>query len=358
MGNTCSRSGSQVIADTDRVYTHTTYQEQLRRSHIARGRWSVPGFEGSVDLDTLVDAPSPPARKGTLRVSQDDSLVQETSKPTSRTKDRSSDRNHQRDSTFEDKRNGSFFNRKKKGKNGVSKRNSSKSFQRQLLFDFQLEHCDHGMHRNDSVEILDFDSDLILGSPMDSPSVIHARWGEPVEDPEQMNTCMDFVPNPFKLGFCVNCQKQHEVTSTGDVVFTKEFKKICRPAVSKTAASALDNPAALNNILLAENERESDVDLALILRQRRDILLRLKRMEQDRKVAKPTSKRALSRSMYVRECNDATTKLRMLATSRVHETGATITPESSVATRTTASRSFCASKVMRKHDGRLESVWL
>lgn len=45
-----------------------SYQEQLRRSHMSRGRWSVPGFEGSVDLDTLVDAPSPPARKGTLRV--------------------------------------------------------------------------------------------------------------------------------------------------------------------------------------------------------------------------------------------------------------------------------------------------
>jgi len=109
--------------------------------------------------------------------------------------------------------------------------------------------------------------------------VIHARWGEPVDDPEEEGICTDFEPNPFKLGFCINCQKQHEVQDNGKVAEKKEFKKIARPAVAKTAASALDNPAALQNARKFQ-QRESDVDLAALLRQRRDILLKLNKLEQ------------------------------------------------------------------------------
>lgn len=136
------------------------------------------------------------------------------------------------------------------------------------------------MGADHNIELMHFDSDCILGSPINSPSVIHARWGEPVDDPDEESVCTDFRPNPFKLGFCVNCQKQHEVTTTGAVVSEKNYKKIARPVTSKTAANALDNPAALENA--PEPKRESDVDLTALLRQRRDILLKLSKLDQEK----------------------------------------------------------------------------
>ena len=135
--------------------------------------------------------------------------------------------------------------------------------------------------QTDTFDFYHMDSDLILGTPPDSPSVIHARWGEPVDDPDEEAVCVDFRPNPFKIGFCVNCQKQHDVTTDGSVVEQKAYKKIARPAVAKTAASALDNPMALENAPL-QQQRESDVDLGLLLRQRRDILLKLQRLEHEK----------------------------------------------------------------------------
>ncbi|KAF1322249.1 Polycystin cation channel, partial [Globisporangium splendens] len=138
------------------------------------------------------------------------------------------------------------------------------------------------MAADHNIELMHFDSDCILGSPLNSPSVIHARWGEPVDDPDEESVCTDFRPNPFKLGFCVNCQKQHDVTAGGDVVSEKNYKKIARPVVSKTAANALDNPAALENAPAPKENRESDVDLAALLAQRRDILLKLGKLEQEK----------------------------------------------------------------------------
>lgn len=138
--------------------------------------------------------------------------------------------------------------------------------------------ADHTIDHN--IELTHFDSDLILGSPINSPSMIHARWGEPVDDPDEESVCTDYRANPFKLGFCVNCQKQHDVTTGGDVVSEKNYKKISRPATSKTAANALDNPAAVENAPMPK--RESDVDLAALLRQRRDILLKLSKLDQEK----------------------------------------------------------------------------
>uniref|UniRef100_K3WUG7 Uncharacterized protein n=1 Tax=Globisporangium ultimum (strain ATCC 200006 / CBS 805.95 / DAOM BR144) TaxID=431595 RepID=K3WUG7_GLOUD len=138
------------------------------------------------------------------------------------------------------------------------------------------------MAADHNIELMHFDSDCILGSPLNSPSVIHARWGEPVDDPDEESVCTEFRPNPFKLGFCVNCQKQHDVTAGGDVVSEKNYKKIARPVVSKTAANALDNPAALENAPAPKESRESDVDLAALLAQRRDILLKLGKLEQEK----------------------------------------------------------------------------
>lgn len=137
------------------------------------------------------------------------------------------------------------------------------------------------MGADHNIELMHFDSDCILGSPLNSPSVIHARWGEPVDDPDEESVCTEFRPNPFKLGFCVNCQKQHDVTDGGDVVSEKNYKKIARPVTSRTAANALDNPAALDNAPMPK-DRESDVDLAALLAQRRDILLKLGKLEQEK----------------------------------------------------------------------------
>ncbi|RLN62735.1 hypothetical protein BBJ29_001987 [Phytophthora kernoviae] len=147
---------------------------------------------------------------------------------------------------------------------------------------------DPGYLAGDPIELQPFDSDCILGSPLNSPSVIHARWGEPVDDPDEENVCTDFVPNPFKLGFCVNCMKQHDVMDDGGVAEKKEYKKIARPTISKTAANALDNPSAIpiprsSITMMMEMGRESDIDLAQLLAQRRDVLMKLDQLDLDRK---------------------------------------------------------------------------
>lgn len=131
-----------------------------------------------------------------------------------------------------------------------------------------------------NMDFMHLDSDLILQSPPESPPVIHARWGEPVDDPNEKATCSEFQANPFKLGFCINCQKQHDVNAEGNVVIEKEYTKIARPAVSKTAANALDNPNAVMN--RNRQRHESDVDLAALLKQRREILMKLSRMDQEK----------------------------------------------------------------------------
>lgn len=146
---------------------------------------------------------------------------------------------------------------------------------------------DPGYLGGGDIELTHFDSDCILGSPPDTPTVIHARWGEPVDDPDEESVCTEYQPNPFKLGFCVNCQKQHDVSDGGDVASTKEYKKITRPTVAKYAANALDNPAAVANAPLPSPQhppggRESDVDLAALLQQRREVLLKLKRLELEK----------------------------------------------------------------------------
>lgn len=97
-----------------------------------------------------------------------------------------------------------------------------------------------------------------------SPREIHARWGEP-EDVEQFSVCTDFEPNPFKLGFCRNCQRQHNVTSTGHVDSYKVSNKISRPPVGGTTTKT--SPPQ------EYEERESDVDLTALLRERRKLLI-------------------------------------------------------------------------------------
>jgi hypothetical protein len=164
----------------------------------------------------------------------------------------------------------------RRNRHGSSKKKSAGDSEESVYKPFD----DPGFLGGDPIAMLTIDSDLILGSPPDSPSVIHARWGEPVDDPDEQGVCHEFKPNPFKLGFCVNCQKQHDIAESGEVVEKKKFKKIARPAVAKTATSALDNPAALKNATY--HHKESDVDLALLLKHRRDTLLELSKLEKEK----------------------------------------------------------------------------
>ena len=110
-----------------------------------------------------------------------------------------------------------------------------------------------------------------LGTPP-SPVEIHARWGEPADNPDEYSVCTDFEPNPFKLGFCRNCQRQHKVTTGGHVESIKVSNKIARPAVSKTATNASQQDV----------DRESDVDLAALLRERHRALANLARASKSK----------------------------------------------------------------------------
>ncbi|KAF0696770.1 Aste57867_12491 [Aphanomyces stellatus] len=145
-------------------------------------------------------------------------------------------------------------------------------------------------------EGISIDIDLILGNEVDSPGVIHARWGESADDEEEV--CTEYKANPFKLGFCINCQKQHEMTESGEVKSTKEYKRIStftvwqmqlptNPNIS-IAPEARVGVGRLNmsysqrlrlSTLSDGGGRESDVDLTEILRQRRDILLQLQQQK-------------------------------------------------------------------------------
>jgi hypothetical protein len=108
-------------------------------------------------------------------------------------------------------------------------------------------------------------SRIIVNEPMHSspPHVIDARY---MDDSLSMaalsgvaheEECTDFVPNVFRKGFCMNCQKQHTVdVETGVVSLSRRFTRIDVHAVvpSKTAANAAVNPMALpeNSILSME----------------------------------------------------------------------------------------------------------
>ncbi|DAZ94851.1 TPA: hypothetical protein N0F65_012540 [Lagenidium giganteum] len=315
MGNSCTKSESQVVQSHGR----------WPRRPSERGRWSVPEQTESVDLDELLAAPSPPARRrkkyvngipkhgGYLRWSPS---VEKKKRSKSRKRSKSKRTIEENEPVDLDavlagevKLDKRAKEREKKEKKKRAKEKKkmlrSKSKLKGKSKNADEEEATYNSYEDPGylaavpIEMTHFDSDLILGSPLNSPSVIHARWGEPVDDPDEVSMCQDFQPNPFKLGFCVNCQKQHDVTTNGDVVAQKNYKKIARPAVAKTAASALDNPAALQKMAQPSNtSRESDVDLALLLRQRRDILMKLNKLDQEKARRKELSAAAAVKSGY------------------------------------------------------------
>lgn len=303
MGNSCTRPvESQVV------------QSQRRR-----GRWSNPDQGVSVDLDELIAAPSPPPvhTKATPDRRKKKRSKSRKTRRTKRGTRREEDENDAEPEAIDldaaiagdvdlstlkkdrKKKKEKEKEEKKKAKQKYSKkrrmmdriRGKRKDDQETVELEQDEEedatynsYEDPGFLTAVPIELEHFDSDLILGSPINSPSVIHARWGEPVEDPEEVNVCTEYKPNPFKLGFCVNCQKQHDVNSQGQVEAQKNYKKITLPAVAKTAANAELNPAAVENA--RPRERESDVDLAALLKQRRDIILKLRNLDMEKQKRK------------------------------------------------------------------------
>ncbi|CAK4084270.1 unnamed protein product [Aphanomyces euteiches] len=176
----------------------------------------------------------------------------------------------------------------------------------------QTPSTDYYRSDTDDDDGVGIDIDLILGNECDSPGVIHARWGEP--DPEDEEVCLEYKANPFKLGFCINCQKQHDLDESGEIRKTKEYKRISTftvwqlqlPAnpnisiapeavvgVGRINASYSQRKLRLSTLSDGGGGRESDIDLTEILKQRRDILLQLEEAKRQSAVP-PASQEAAS----------------------------------------------------------------
>ncbi|CAH0519944.1 unnamed protein product [Peronospora belbahrii] len=274
MGNTCTRNSESQVVLTEHgviLQNRRTEREQDR----ARGRWSAPNVE-SVDLDTLLEAPSPSKKEGARR----------------RRKKRQSlsERFHRHAPSIGRPPRPPSFNEPNPLNRSRVHRSHTEAVRRPIEDDptpIYHSYEDPGYLAGDPIQLQQFDADCILGSPINSPSVIHARWGEPVDDPDEENLCTDFSPNPFKLGFCINCMKQHDVQEDGVVASSKEYKRIARPTIAKTAANALELPSAIpiprsSITMMPEGGRESDIDLAQLLAQRRDVLMRLDKLDREK----------------------------------------------------------------------------
>ncbi|RMX62630.1 hypothetical protein DD238_007832 [Peronospora effusa] len=257
----------------------------VRERERERGRWSAPNVESSVDLDTLLEAPSPSKKEAARRRRKKRQSLSERFH-------RHTPHGHGRPAHGHGRppRAPSFSDSNALARSRVHRSHTEAARRRAEDDMMPIYHSyeDPGYLAGDPIELQPFDTDCILGSPINSPSVIHARWGEPVDDPDEENLCTDFAPNPFKLGFCINCMKQHDVRDDGEVSTRKEYKRIARPTISKTAANALDLPSAIpiprsSITMMPDGGRESDIDLAQLLAQRRDVLMRLDKLNRQEK---------------------------------------------------------------------------
>ncbi|KUF94093.1 hypothetical protein AM588_10004746 [Phytophthora nicotianae] len=261
--------------------------DRERERERERGRWSAPNVE-SVDLDTLLEAPSPPANKDKVarrRRKKRQSLSERFHAPR---RHAASAARPPRAPSFDEP---NPLNRSRLHRSRTETGRRPAPMPEEDPAPIYHSYEDPGYLAGDPIELQPFDADCILGSPINSPSVIHARWGEPVDDPDEENLCTEFKPNPFKLGFCINCMKQHDVKDDGEVVAMKEYKRIARPTIAKTAANALDNPSAIpiprsSITMMSDSGRESDIDLAQLLAQRRDVLMKLDRLDKQKTILK------------------------------------------------------------------------
>lgn len=279
MGNSCTRNSESQVLSRDQAAILQRHTGQGRDPE--RGRWSAPNVE-CVDLDTLLEAPSPTANKNAAarRRKKRQSLSDRFHGPRRSAKPP----RPPRAPSFEDP---NPFTKSRLYRSRTETGRRPVLLPEEDLIPIYHSYEDPGYLAGDPFELQPFDADCILGSPINSPSVIHARWGEPVDDPDEENLCLDFSPNPFKVGFCINCMKQHDVKENGEVATRKEYKRIARPTISKTAANALDNPSAIpiarsSITMMSDGGRESDIDLAQLLAQRREVLARLNKLNHQK----------------------------------------------------------------------------
>ncbi|TMW64793.1 hypothetical protein Poli38472_008960 [Pythium oligandrum] len=331
MGNSCTREADVALSERG------VGGARGDRHDRARGRWSVPeNYEQSVDLDTLLEAPSPP---------NDRRRKKSRSKAKSERQRGSSQlfsmgpppRAGSDDSSLQRRSSSRLMNKNSRSFLGNPLPTNVENPNEDDVVYHSFEDPGYLRRSGPTLESDPFDTDLILMSPPDSPdspNVIHARWGEPADDPDESEICTDYRPNPFKKGFCINCQKQHDVTESGEVVTQKEYKKIARPTVSKTAANAADNPLAVEN--LTPRNRESDVDLGALLRQRRDILLKLSKMESEKKRKEAAAAADAKRhSMFVSD-SGASSLANLRVPGNQNRSYSTATPQSMRVPRTTS----------------------
>uniref|UniRef100_A0AAV1TLP0 Uncharacterized protein n=1 Tax=Peronospora matthiolae TaxID=2874970 RepID=A0AAV1TLP0_9STRA len=365
MGNSCTRnSESQVVLTSNGVIL------QNRQPTQERGRWSAPNVE-SVDLDTLLEAPSPSKKNGThhRRRKKRQSLSERFHAP--RHHVAAAGRPPRAPSLDEP----NPLNRSRAHRSHTDAR--PVAMLREEVAPVYHSYEDPGyLGGGDPIELQPFDADCILGSPINSPSVIHARWGEPVDDPDEENLCTDFTPNPFKLGFCINCMKQHDVKEDGEVALRKEYKRIARPTISRTAANALEQPSAIpiarSSITMMSEGRESDIDLAQLLAQRRDVLMRLDKLgKQKTKLQSQQHKgqsalgRRTDRHTTINFGDNPRSSLRRMG-SRPPKSGPIVTYSTSInlAPQPASARAFGVSKsvnmVSRLYDDEepAQNVWL
>ena len=115
--------------------------------------------------------------------------------------------------------------------------------------------------------------------------------------------CSNFEPNPFKLGFCVNCQKQHQRDlETGEIASSHLGQAIephsvakKKPVRSKPTKYSCASPQP-HGEEEAYEPRESDVDLTALLQQRREILKLLEQKKSREKKKKDKVERSQQRN--------------------------------------------------------------
>ncbi|KAG6591001.1 uncharacterized protein IUM83_11245 [Phytophthora cinnamomi] len=351
MGNSCTRnSESQVVLSDHGVVLQ---RRNTRNTRDERGRWSAPNVE-SVDLDTLLEAPSPPANKAA------DKAARRRRKKRQSLSERFHAPRPPRAPSLDD------ANPLSRSRVHRSRTETGRRPQEEEAAPVYHSYEDPGYLAGDPIELQPFDADCILGSPINSPSVIHARWGEPVDDPDEENLCTDFQPNPFKLGFCINCMKQHDVRDDGEVVAMKEYKRIARPTIAKTAASALDNPSAIpiprsSMSMLSEGGRESDIDLAQLLAQRRDVLMKLSQLDQEKAKLRQLS----ARHTTINFADSTRSNLRRMSSRPpgsgpiiTRGTSMSLTPQPASAHNFGASKSVSMASRLYDDEEPAQNVWL
>ncbi|OQR95023.1 hypothetical protein ACHHYP_20021 [Achlya hypogyna] len=127
------------------------------------------------------------------------------------------------------------------------------------------------------------DLDELIGNS-ETSTIIHARWVPEVCAVEDV--CNEFKPNPFRKGFCINCQKRHPLDAAGQVQSTLEYTHISHQSTwqpqlptNPDISTSPDAVVGVGRDNKSHSQRNFDVDLAEVLHQRREIMLELQNIK-------------------------------------------------------------------------------